>query len=192
VAALADTVCLRFFARVIKDTLEYEHIMNYIDQNAVVVGLAPTPADWKASGAYYKALNIQGLVDYEPQESNIKLLSPIPPIVSRLIPPAQLSRTLQYYGAYAEIINRLYRTVQSIPRLGETETERKPLAYLRYYTDTVDYFIYEYDTKDTMYGKVRFNVFPHGSANQKINLSALFHNQSIKLDYSWQPLSYTG
>jgi putative transposase len=43
----------RFFARAIKDTLEYEHIMNYIDQNAVVVGLAPTPADWKASGAYY-------------------------------------------------------------------------------------------------------------------------------------------
>jgi putative transposase len=121
----------RFFARAIIDTLEYEHIMNYIDQNAVVVGLAPTPADWKASGAYYKALNIQGLVDYEPQEPDIKLLSPIPPIVSRLLPPAQLSHTLQYYGVYAEIIERLYRTVQGIPRLGDTETERKPLAYLR-------------------------------------------------------------
>jgi hypothetical protein len=129
-------------------------------------------------------------VDYEPQEPDIKLLSPIPPIVSRLIPPAQLSHTLQYYGAYAETVDRLYKTVQNIPRLGETETERKPLASLRYYTDTADYFIYEYDTQDTMYGKVRFNVYPanypHGeAANQKINLSVLLRNQSIKLDYSW-------
>jgi hypothetical protein len=175
----------RFFARAIKDTQEYEHIMNYIDQNAVVVGLAPTPASWKASGAYYKALNIQGLVDYEPQAPDIKLLSPIPPIVSRLIPPAQLSHTLQYYGAYAETIDRLYQTVQSIPRLGETETERKPLAYLRYYTDTADYFIYEYDTQDTMYGKVRCNTLPNTTAYQKINLSALLRNQTIKLDFSW-------
>jgi putative transposase len=145
----------RYFARAIKDTMEYDSIMNYIDQNAVVVGLAPTPASWKASGAYYKALNIQGLVDFVPHETDIKLLSPIPPIVSRLIPPAQLSYTLQYYGAYAETIDRLYKTVQNLPRLGETETERKPLVYLRYYTDTTDYFIYEYDGENTMFGKVR-------------------------------------
>jgi hypothetical protein len=131
-------------------------------------------------------------VDYEPQIPNIKLLSPIPPIVSWLIPPAQLSHTLQYYGAYAETIDRLYRIVQNIPQLGETETERKPLAYLRYYTDTADYFIYEYDTQNTMYGNVRFNVFPNGSVNQQINLSALFRNHSIKLGYSWQPMSITG
>jgi hypothetical protein len=159
--------------------------MNYIDQNAVVVGLAPTPADWKASGAYYKALNIQGLVDFEPKELDIKLLSPIPPIVSRLMPPAQLSYTLQYYGAYAETIDRLYRTVQDIPRLGETETERKPLVYLRYYTETTDYFIYEYDGENTMFGKVRCNVFPTSTVNQKLSLLNLLGNQSIKLDFSW-------
>jgi hypothetical protein len=130
--------------------------MNYIDQNPVVVGLAPTPADWKASGAYYKALNIQGLVDFVPHKPDIKLLSPIPPIISRLIPPAQLSCIL-----------------------------RKPIAYLRYYTDTADYFIYEYDGENTMYGKVRFNVFPTSTVNQKICLSTLLSNQSIKLDYSW-------
>jgi hypothetical protein len=175
----------RYFARAIKDTLEYEHIMNYIDQNAVVVGLAPTPASWKASGAYYKALNIQGLVDFVPHEPDIKLLSPIPPIVSRLIPPAQLSRTLQYYGAYAETIERLYQTVQSIPGLGETETERKLQIYLRYYNATTDYFICEYDGENTMFGKVRCNVFPTGTVKKKISLSNLLSNQSIKLDFSW-------
>jgi hypothetical protein len=130
-------------------------------------------------------LNIQGLEDFEPHEPDIKLLSPIPPIVSRLIPPAQLSYTLQYYGAYAETIDRLFRTVQSIPRLGETETERKPLVYLRYYTPTTDYFIYEYDGKNTMFGKVRSNGFLAGTTTQKISLSDLLSNQSIKLDYSW-------
>jgi hypothetical protein len=124
-------------------------------------------------------------VDYEPQDPDIKLLSPIPPIVSRLIPPAQLSHTLQYYGAYAETVDRLYWTVQNIPRLGETETERKPLAYLRYYTDTADYLIYEYDTQNTMYGKVRLNIYPNTTADRKINLSTMLRNQSIKLDYSW-------
>ena len=38
----------RYFARPIKDSHEYNFVMNYIDQNPVVVGLAPTPAEWKA------------------------------------------------------------------------------------------------------------------------------------------------
>jgi putative transposase len=55
----------RFFARVIEDPLDYFSVMNYIDQNPVKSGLVSTPADWKASGAYYKARNIAGLVDLE-------------------------------------------------------------------------------------------------------------------------------
>jgi putative transposase len=70
----------RFFARAIKDTREYYHVMNYIDQNPVVVGLALSPAGWKASGAFYKANNLSGLVDYFPQErmNYIKLLPEVP------------------------------------------------------------------------------------------------------------------
>jgi REP element-mobilizing transposase RayT len=39
----------RYFARAVKDSHEYEFIMNYIDNNPVVMGLAPTPEDWKVS-----------------------------------------------------------------------------------------------------------------------------------------------
>jgi hypothetical protein len=92
---------------------------------------------------------------------------------------------LQFYGAYAETVDRLYKTVQNIPRLGETETERKPLAYLRYYTDTADYFVYEYDTQDTMYGKVRFNVYPDETKYRKFSLSNLKNNTFLQLDFSW-------
>ena len=83
----------RFFARMIKDPKEYEFVMDYIDQNPVVAELAQTPADWKASGAYYKANNIPGLVDFEGhgRRNHIKLLSPIPPIVSRLLPQPSLN-----------------------------------------------------------------------------------------------------
>jgi len=66
----------RFFSRAIKDPQEYDIVNNYIDQNAVKAGLASTPADWKASGAYYKYRNIPGLVDFSPfdRQPYIKLL----------------------------------------------------------------------------------------------------------------------
>ena len=66
----------RYFAREIKNPLEYYLVMNYIDQNAVVSGLAFTPADWKASGAYYKTLKTQQLVDNEHKDPEIIWLSP--------------------------------------------------------------------------------------------------------------------
>ena len=69
----------RYFARAIKDHLEYNHVMNYIDQNPVKAGFATNPADWKLSGAYHKVYGLTGLVDYFPQErmNYVKLLSNI-------------------------------------------------------------------------------------------------------------------
>ena len=52
----------RYFARAIRNPQEFESVMEYIDQNPVKAGLAENPADWKASGAYYRAWGIQGLV----------------------------------------------------------------------------------------------------------------------------------
>jgi len=46
------------------------------------------------------------------EETEIKLLSPIPPLVSRFLPPAQLSYTIQNFGAYVNDIDRLYKTIQ--------------------------------------------------------------------------------
>jgi putative transposase len=54
----------RYFARAIRNPQEFESVMEYIDQNPVKAGLTENPADWKASGAYYKACGIQGLVDF--------------------------------------------------------------------------------------------------------------------------------
>jgi putative transposase len=52
----------RYFARAIKNPKEYETVMNYIDQNPVEAGLAAAPAEWPASGAYYREQKIAGLV----------------------------------------------------------------------------------------------------------------------------------
>jgi putative transposase len=177
----------RFFAREIKDPQEYDFVMNYIDQNPVTAGLAPTPPDWKASGAYYKARNISGLVDCAPHDRQpyIKLLSPIPPIVSRLLPPAQHEHTLKYFGAYAETIDKLYKLVPTIPRLGEAAYLRDPPVCLHYYTGTADYFIYEFDGYDTMYGLLRSCVFPDQSEYNRFSLSMLKSNPMMKLDFSW-------
>jgi len=178
----------RYFARAIKNQTEYEFVMNYIDQNPVVVGLASTPADWKASGAYYKARNIPGLVDFEhlDRQPHTKLLPPIPSNVSILIPSAQLEHTLRYFGAYSEAIDKLYALVPTIPRIGESAFLREPPICLYYYSHTADYFIYEYDGLDTMYGLVRFYVFPAINEYRKISLSGLKNNQNIKIDFSWE------
>ena len=58
----------RFYARTVRDLHEYFNVMNYIDQNPVEAKLALYPAEWKASGAFYKAHDISGLVDYLPYE----------------------------------------------------------------------------------------------------------------------------
>jgi putative transposase len=54
----------RFFARAVKDMREYFYVMEYIDQNPVKAGLAPSVGEWKASGAYYIRHKLPGLVDY--------------------------------------------------------------------------------------------------------------------------------
>ena len=68
----------RFFARPVKDTRDFLNVFNYIDQNAIKAGLVHMPQEWKASGAFYIANNISGLVDYTPLDrlNYIKLLPP--------------------------------------------------------------------------------------------------------------------
>ena len=111
---------------------------------------------------------------------------PIPPIIEKLLPPAQLSHTIKYAGTYAEAIGRLYRIVSAIPRIGGTANEKEPPAYLHYYTGTVDYYICEFDGEDAMYGKVRFSTeHPAYNGYQKFSLANLKSNQFIQLDFSW-------
>ena len=177
----------RFFARAINNPDEYVSVMEYIDQNPVKAGLTDVPAQWQASGAFYKANNIPDLVDFSlaNRQSYVKMLSPIPPLVSRLLPPQQLSHTMQYLGTYADAIDRLYAVIQNMPRLGDTETEMEPPAYLHYFTGTADYFICEYDGEDKMFGKIRFSVYPTTTEYQHFSLSNLKTNQHIQLDFSW-------
>jgi putative transposase len=185
----------RYFSRKVKDELDYFFIMSYIDNNPVEAGLAETPADWKASGAYYKAYNLPGLVDTSPTDTQyLKLLSPIPPLVAHLLPPAQLAYTQQYYGVFADTIDRLYKTVKEMPCIGDTETIKAakgghPPAYLHYFTGTADYFICEYDGKDTFFGKVKYSMYhPGGNEYQKFSLATLKNNEFLQLDFSWQCL----
>jgi len=66
----------RFFARQVNDMQDFFSVYNYIDQNAVKAGLANIPQNWEASGAYFIANNICGLVDFFPFQrlAYIKLL----------------------------------------------------------------------------------------------------------------------
>ena len=68
----------RFYSRVIRNRQEYQHVMNYIDQNPVAAGFTLSPAEWSGSGAFYKVHNIPDLVDCFPHErlNYIKLLEP--------------------------------------------------------------------------------------------------------------------
>jgi len=179
----------RYYSRKVKDELDYFFIMSYIDNNPIEAGLAETPADWKASGAYYKAYNLPGLVDTSPTDTQyLKLLSPIPPLVAHLLPPAQLEYTQQYYGVFADTVDRLYKTIKDMPLIGDTETEKEPPAYLHYFTGTSDFFICEYDSKDTMFGKVTYSMYhPGGNEYHKLSLSNLKSNDFLQLDFSWSP-----
>ena len=97
---------------------------------------------------------------------------------------------LKYFGAYADTIYRLNTLVPTIPRLGETAGMQKPPTSLHYTTGTADFFIYEYDSNDTMYGKVLSSV--HCSAHaeltetvhQQFSLSSLKNNPYLQLDLS--------
>ena len=173
-----------FFARAIKDNEEYEAIMNYIDQNPVVVGLAASPEEWKASAAFYKKRGISSLVDLSIIDSPKEplYLPPIPFSVSRLIPPAQLAYVQHYIGAYAVALDRLFYLLPKIPNIGETETNPEPKTFLHYYTPTHDYFISGYDGDNTMYGKVQSKVFPDENPYKKLCLSDLMKNPLLKLE----------
>jgi len=181
----------RYYSRAIKDQKEYEFVMEYIDQNPVKEGLAASPADWKASGAFYKSQGLKDLVDYDQFEyekyKDVKLLLPVQHIVSNLLPPAQLETIIKYYGTYALDLEQLYRTVRQIPSLSGTKSNKAMNAYLRYYTPTADYFIFEYDKEDLMFGKFRLNIFPNTNENRNFKLAELKAIQDIKLDFSWVP-----
>jgi putative transposase len=181
----------RYFARTVRDEQENKFIMDYIDQNPVVAGLSATPEEWKASGAYYRAKNILGLIDLHPknQRQPVKLLSPIPTFISKLLPTVQFERILKYFGPYAEAIEKLYRLIPTIPKIGESYYIRKPRIFLRYFTNAMDYFVYEYDGLNTMYGILRYNVYPNTSEFQKVKLSGLLKNEFIELDLSWEVVS---
>jgi len=45
--------------------------------------------------------------------------------------------------------------------------------YLHYYTDTTDYFIYEYDGEDAMFDTACSSVFPNRTVRQKIRLASI-------------------
>ncbi|GBU27102.1 hypothetical protein R84B8_00625 [Treponema sp. R8-4-B8] len=173
----------RFYSRAVKNYDEYNFIDNYIDQNAVVAGLADTPENWKASGAFYKKRGITGLVDFDRfDQKQIPLLPTIPFTVSNLIPPKQLDHVLHYIGAYAVALDRLYCLVPQIPKLGETKDNEPSHTYLHYYTPTHNYFIYEYDGKNTMYGT--FTGVLETATRKKINLADLLKNPLMKLELS--------
>jgi len=176
----------RYFSRTIKDNFEYETVMDYIDQNPVVAGLAAIPEEWKASGAFYKKHSISGLVDLSLTD-NIKellLLPQIPFVVSKLIPPLQLEHVLHYIGAYTVALDRLYDLIPKIPNINVTETIHETKTYLHYYTQTHNYFITAFDGENTMYGKVQSKVIPNEIQYKKIILSELMKNPLLRLELS--------
>ena len=68
----------RFFVRQTRELREYLAVHYYIDQNAVKAGLAPSAPEWKPSGAYHIAQNINSLVDFTflGRQAYVKMLPP--------------------------------------------------------------------------------------------------------------------
>ena len=171
----------RFYARVIRDNYEYENVTYYIDQNPVKAELVCEPSEWKMSGSFYMTHNIPGLVDFNPndRQRNIKLLPPMPLLVSKLLPPSQLEHMLKYPGLYIDEINRLSDGAWHL--IGG----KRHAPHLHYFTGNADYYIYEYDGDDLMYGQVRFAAFPDEAKFQKMSLLNLKSNQFMELDLHW-------
>jgi hypothetical protein len=158
--------------------------MDYIDQNPVVVGLAATPEDWKASAAYYKKRGISSLVDFSCNDNlkELLFLPQIPFSVSKLIPPSQLEHIQHYMGVYTVALDRLYYLLPKIPNIDKTEKKSKPPIYLHYYTQTHNYYILGYDGDNTFYGKVHSSIYPHETCYQTFELSNLLKNPFLKLE----------
>ena len=178
----------RYFARAVRNTEDFHFVMNYIDQNPVVADLAKTPEDWYASGAFHKARNITGLIDlnHHKSQSRIELLPLIPHSVARLIPERQLEQTIKYYGAYAETIDRFFTIISNIPKLDETVLAESPTYYLHYQNIISDYFVCQYDGKDTIYGKVKHSLNPGEVKLVAFSLSDILITPQIKLDFAWK------
>jgi len=174
----------RFFARPAIKEQEFDFFMEYIDNNPVNAGITFIPEEWKASGAFYRANNITGLVDLIESKNSTNPISQILAFVANLLPPNQLSRITKYVGAYADELEKLHKIVKEIPFLGETQ-KKEPAIYLHYFTRTADYFICEYDREDTMYGKVRNNLFPDEVQYQKLSLNNMKKNKFLELDFTW-------
>ena len=49
----------RYFARIVKDQNDFETVMHYIDENPVKEELVTSPEKWNASGAYYRANDVE-------------------------------------------------------------------------------------------------------------------------------------
>jgi len=71
-------------------------------------------------------------------------------------------------------------------KFGDTETMKNLPISLHYYSGTADYFIIEYDGVDTMYGRVRFSVYPFNNEFRIFKLSELKTNPYMKLNFSWE------
>ena len=178
----------RYFAREIRNTNQFDFVMDYIDQNPVVAELSASPEAWLGSGAFYRTRNIPGIVDLDPygKQAQIELLPQIPFAVSKLLPPVQLEHIIKYFGTYADDIDRLFTLLPRIPKLAEASFLSNPTFYLRYYNITSDYLISEYDGYDTMYGK--FRLFNNTSETKytHFSLTKLISIPSMKLDFSWK------
>ena len=49
----------RYYARIIKNQNDFETVMRYIDENPVKEGLVTAAKKWTASGAYYRAHEVE-------------------------------------------------------------------------------------------------------------------------------------
>lgn len=175
----------RFFSRIIKNQMDNESVMTYINQNAVTTGLVEKPEDWKASGAFFKSKSIKGFIDLyteELQNNSIKCNN-LPQELVKILPSAQIEHITKYYGIFLETTDYLVEQIQKIPDIGGSNEKLEPLIYLRYFNDTADYLIFEYDHKETMYGKVRYYQFPEDIEYRMLNLSFLL---KMKFDLSWK------
>jgi len=99
--------------------------------------------------------------------------------IAKFLPPLQIEHIKKQIKFYTEEISRLYSIVQSIPKIGKSK--KKPKVYLHYFTGKNDYYIYEFDGDNTLFGKARLGGFPDETHCRKFSLSNLKSNQFIEL-----------
>ncbi|GBU27120.1 hypothetical protein R84B8_00643 [Treponema sp. R8-4-B8] len=102
--------------------------------------------------------------------------------VAKFFPHDQLMQLRKHKNIFRDEINRLAALIPTIPKISNSKFSQEPKIYLHYFSPFGNYYIYEFDGDDTMFGKAQLYAFPDEPQYRKFSLMNLKSNTFIELE----------